>query len=394
MERSILYSSNPAGRSDDQSHPKSDEVELLRAENSALREEIVSLRGVVDARAIDADRDDAVRRAVECEAKRHKRDLAKMTARLDALIRSSSEVRYLINADWSELAQLSGGGFIPDTSEDNSNWLVEYIPEEHRDLVQAEIERAIKAKDTYHLEHKVNRVDGSVGWALSRAVPLFDDNDVITNWMGAASDITARKTAEETQQLLSQELAHRIKNILAVVQSIASQTIRRAPSTGEAWEVLEARLDALAKAQDIVTQDRFAETEVRTLVDAALTPYRDAAERISKDGTRITLTSQQALGLSLALHELATNAAKHGSLSNDTGTVAISWHFVDNTFVFDWVETGAPSAASPSRRGFGSRLIEQVVPSYFDGKGRIDFESEGIRFRLVGTTHGRGPSSG
>lgn len=353
-----------------------------------MKEEIASLRRLVGNRDMDADRDDAVREAVEQEARRGGRDLAEMTARLDALIRSSSEVRYLINADWSELAQLSGGGFIPDTSEDNVDWLDDYIPEEHRGLVRTEIERAIEAKDTYHLEHKVNRVDGSVGWALSRAVPLFDENGGIKSWMGAASDITARKTAEETQQVLTQELSHRIKNILSVVQSIATQTLRTASSTEEAREVLEARLNSLARAQDIVTQDRYAETEVRTLVDAALAPYQDAAERISKDGSRIKLPAQQALGLSLALHELATNAAKYGSLSNDAGTVSISWDFVDDTFVFDWLEIGAPPVTSPARRGFGSRLIEQVVPSYFNGKGRIDFQSEGIRFRLVGAASG------
>jgi two-component sensor histidine kinase len=353
-----------------------------------LREEIASLRRLVGNRVMDADRDDAVREAVEQEARRGGRDLAEMTARLDALIRSSSEVRYLINADWSELAQLSGGGFIPDTSEDNVDWLDDYIPEEHRGLVRTEIERAIEAKDTYHLEHKVNRVDGSIGWALSRAVPLFDENGEIKSWMGAASDITARKTAEETQQVLTQELSHRIKNILSVVQSIATQTLRTASSTEEARKVLEARLNSLARAQDIVTQDRYAETEVRTLVDAALAPYQDAAERISMDGSRIKLPAQQALGLSLALHELATNAAKYGSLSNDAGTVSISWDFVDDAFVFDWLEIGAPPVTSPARRGFGSRLIEQVVPSYFNGKGRIDFQSEGIRFRLVGAASG------
>ncbi|MDB6050961.1 MAG: sensor hybrid histidine kinase [Pseudomonas sp.] len=116
--------------------------------------------------------------------------------RLDALIRSSSEVRFQISADWSQLHQLAGGNFIPDTQTDNSGWLEEYIPAGAREAVRAEFERAIRTRTTYHIEHPVNRVDGTVGWAHVRAVPLIDANDVITGWLGAASDISDRKCAE------------------------------------------------------------------------------------------------------------------------------------------------------------------------------------------------------
>ncbi len=116
--------------------------------------------------------------------------------RLDALVRSSSEVRFNMNKDWTELYQLAGGDFIPDTVSANPNWLVEYIPPDSIDDVRAEFERAIATKSTYVIEHRVNRVDGGVGWAFTRAVPLFDDNGEITGWFGAASDITDRKHAE------------------------------------------------------------------------------------------------------------------------------------------------------------------------------------------------------
>lgn len=122
--------------------------------------------------------------------------LAESEQRLDALVRSSSEVRFSISADWSQLHQLKGGNFIPDTDADNTNWLNEYIPAEARDAVRAEYERAISTRSTYSIEHPVNRVDGSVGWAQVRAVPLFDQSGKITGWLGAASDITDRKNAE------------------------------------------------------------------------------------------------------------------------------------------------------------------------------------------------------
>lgn len=115
---------------------------------------------------------------------------------LDALIRSSSEVRYRLNADWSELRQLAGSDFIPDTTTADRDWIDAYIPAEDRDAVRAELARAIRTKTTYLLEHRVNRVDGTVGWALSRAVPVLDDTGEIVEWFGLASDITERKQAE------------------------------------------------------------------------------------------------------------------------------------------------------------------------------------------------------
>ena len=100
------------------------------------------------------------------------------------------------------------------------------------------------------------------------------------------------------------------------------------------------------------------------------------------------LTSQQALGLSLATHELATNAAKYGALSNDTGRVAMTWRVEDGAFAFEWVESGGPPVTPPGSRGFGSKLIERIVASYFEGEGRVDFDPSGIRFRLTGMPGG------
>ncbi|WP_342112114.1 PAS domain-containing sensor histidine kinase [Methylobacterium sp. SI9] len=131
--------------------------------------------------------------------------------RLDALIRSSSEVRYSISADWSELHQLAGGGFIPDTAPGNTNWLDEYIPAQDRAAVRAEFERAIRTKSDYSLEHRVNRVDGTVGWAFSRAVPLLDPRGEVTGWLGAASDITDQRRAEMALQALNATLAEQVR---------------------------------------------------------------------------------------------------------------------------------------------------------------------------------------
>lgn len=309
---------------------------------------------------------------------------ARLAARLDALVRSSSEVRYTINADWTELDQLQGGGFIPDNATSNSNWLEEYIPPEHRELVRQEIARAIRLKDTYNIEHKVNRVDGSVGWALSRAVPLFDSNGEIESWMGAASDITDRKTSEEVLWLLNSELAHRMKNTLAIVQAIVTQTLRVTPSVDQARRLIGERLQALARAQDILGSNNFTAADVRDIVEAAVRPHQMSGGRVEIAGASYKLTAQQALGLSLSIHELATNAIKYGALSNDTGKVLIRWDRMDNSFVFEWLESGGPVVRAPESRSFGSALIEKVAASYFGGDGLIEFRAEGIHFRLTG----------
>lgn len=361
-----------------------DIVADLRAENLALRSELAELRAALDASAANAECTKAMQIAVEREAADRRKERAEHTARLDALIRSSSEVRYEINADWSALGTLSGGGFIPDTEAVNANWLEEYIPEEHRERVREEIRRAIAAKDTYNIEHKVNRVDGSVGWALSRAVPLLDENGEITSWMGEASDITDRKTATDLQQVLNDELTHRIKNIFSMVQAIASQTLRGASSLEKGRAAISARLAALSRAQDVLTGETLAGADIREVITAAMVPHEEEAKQMQLDGPPMVLNAQQALGMTLAIHELSTNAIKYGALSNEQGSVAVTWRCQGSSFTFDWIEADGPQVEKPTRRGFGSRLIEQIVPSYFEGEAHLEYDREGLRFRLTG----------
>ena len=108
-------------------------------------------------------------------------------------------------------------------------------------------------------------------------------------------------------------------------------------------------------------------------------------DRITLNGPRHQLNSQQSLGLSLAIHELATNAAKYGALSNAVGQVAMSWSQQDGAFTFRWIESEGPPVREPTRKGFGSKLIERIVGSYFDGTGRLDYASDGVRFELIGS---------
>lgn len=206
--------------------------------------------------------------------------------------------------------------------------------------------------------------------------------------LSISRDITALKAAEEARAVLAQELAHRMKNSLAMVQAIITKTLRQAKSMEEGRTAVSQRLAALGRAQDILTRSNFTEADIHDVIAAAIDPHRVAEDRITWSGPHLILTSQQALGLSLAIHELATNAAKYGALSNETGRVAMSWRVEDGAFAFEWAETGGPPVVPPGSRGFGSKLIERIVASYFDGEGRLDFDPSGIMFTLTGVPGG------
>lgn len=201
-----------------------------------------------------------------------------------------------------------------------------------------------------------------------------------------------RQQAEEAQHVLTQEMAHRMKNTLAMVQAIVTQTLRQSANVEDGRNAISQRLVALGRAQDILTGSSFAEADAHAVVRAAMAPHQTQDQRITLSGPRVLLTSQQTLGLSLAIHELATNATKYGALSTGSGRVAVSWGRANGAFVLDWIETGGPPVSVPHGRGFGSRLIEQIIGSYFDGEGRIEFDPAGLRFKLVGTLGGAAPS--
>ena len=180
-----------------------------------------------------------------------------------------------------------------------------------------------------------------------------------------ARDISERKRAEEHRELLIQELNHRVKNTLAAVQSIATQTLRNAKSTAEARTAFDSRLMALAKAHDVLTLERWAGADLRKVVADFIAAYSadGRAPRFRINGPDLLLRPQSALALAMALHELATNAIKHGALSNGTGAVEIDWRVSRGErqrFNLRWVESGGPPVNKPGRRGFGSRLIDSV----------------------------------
>ncbi|MBO0732914.1 MAG: PAS domain-containing protein [Methylocapsa sp.] len=195
------------------------------------------------------------------------------------------------------------------------------------------------------------------------------------------------RAAEEHQQMLNKELTHRVKNALAVVQAIAQQTLRNASTAAEGLEVFQARLLALAKANDLLTAGSWKGADLQDLVGMVTSPFRDGSEnsRIRFSGPQVWLNSKAVLALSLALHELATNAVKYGALSNSTGTAELSWGISRNgqeRFQLSWKETGGPAVDAPRKRGFGARLIEQGLAQVDGSQSRLDFRPEGLVYSL------------
>ncbi|GJE10082.1 GAF domain-containing protein [Methylobacterium longum] len=195
----------------------------------------------------------------------------------------------------------------------------------------------------------------------------------------------ARIRAEEQQQFLNRELSHRMKNTLAMVQAIATQTLRGAADIEVAKEVLAARLIALGKAHDIVMtgEGESRETDVRAVVENALDLHDDPGQRrFSLQGPLVSCGSRAALSLALMVHELATNAAKYGALSTPAGHVTLSWGVEgpdgDEAVHMTWREEGGPPVAAPSRRGFGSRLIERGLAGAVGGHVELRYEPQGV----------------
>jgi two-component sensor histidine kinase len=194
-----------------------------------------------------------------------------------------------------------------------------------------------------------------------------------------------RREADRRQRVLQRELAHRMKNTLAMVQAVVTQSLRNASSLEEAAHVAGERIQALGRAQDMLTETNWETADIREVVAAAIRPHIDGGERLQVSGPPAELTAQQGMGLALAIHELATNAAKYGALSNQEGRISVAWALdADGAFRFDWVETGGPEVSAPARRGFGSRLTERVVPTYFQGKAALIYGPGGIEYGLSG----------
>lgn len=215
------------------------------------------------------------------------------------------------------------------------------------------------------IDNSRRRKDGSIVQVIFCLAPLRDSDGRLTGYAAVAHDITERKAEERTRQLLLGELNHRVKNTLAMVQSIASQTLRRARSMDEFGPSFSGRLSALSTAHNILTATAWRGATLASLVRDQLELGGASSERYTCDGPEVWLAPQPAVRLALILHELGTNARKYGALSVPEGRVNLAWAIGEAeptpVILLSWREVDGPPVAPPSRRGFGSLLIEESL---------------------------------
>lgn len=253
---------------------------------------------------------------------------------------------------------------------------------DYADAVLAKIKMSFMSGEPWEDTFPIRSKDGTYRWFLSRALPIRGDDGKIIRWFGTNTDITERLKADEQRVLLINELNHRVKNTLATVQSLAMQTMRNTERTIDAQALFESRLMALSRTHDVLTVESWEGARLHQVAKRALEPFASKDSRVSIEGPDVWLTPKQALALSMALHELATNATKYGALSNEAGSVVVNWVVAPldmlRELVLTWTERDGPPVFQPTRKGFGTRLIQRNLAHDLGGEATIEYRPNGV----------------
>jgi two-component sensor histidine kinase len=255
-----------------------------------------------------------------------------------------------------------------------------FMPHEQSPMAEVVAGKIAASRDA---EVLIERPDGSQVTVIVNIRPLINQSGEITGAINCFYDITERKEAERYQKLLTNELAHRGKNLLTVVQAIAYRSLSGPQSLDEARNVLMRRIQTLARSQSVLTADGLKGALLAEIVRFEVEGF---SERVAASGPDIVLNPRHAQTFSLLVHELATNALKHGSLSTPNGTVAIRWSTegagAEARFKFRWQERGGPPVVLPTRQGFGRTLLEKAAALDFATTPKISFLPEGLIYEI------------
>jgi PAS domain S-box-containing protein len=246
-----------------------------------------------------------------------------------------------------------------------------------------DLEGRVAAEGRREIEVLITRQDnGKPVWVRLSAVSKTDETGAVVRVIGVVQDITERRTEDDARNALVAELDHRVKNVLASVQSLAAQSARKTTSLEAFLKTFAGRLDAMASAHALLTATRWRGADIGHIAAAELGGLAPGQARWS--GPEIVLNPRATNALTLALHELATNAVKFGALSVDTGRIEVTWHpRAEGGFELDWVERGGPSVKEPERHGFGATLLERVTGRELGGQARLEFRPDGVRAHIV-----------
>ncbi len=273
------------------------------------------------------------------------------------------------NARWYEFTGLQQG------ASDGDAWINSVHPDD-RTMSTANWTRSVMTGETYEVEYRLRRADGSYRWALGRAFPMRDDQGRILRWFGTCTDIEDQKRALAEREVISQELSHRIKNIFAVISGLIGLAARDRPAFADTAQMLRDRVLALGRAHDFVRPQALPPGEAHLrlaglhgLLSQLVAPYETRpGERVRITGIDPAIDDRSATPLALLVHELATNAAKYGALSVPEGWVEIAISETeDQNVCIHWTEHGGPKVVGVSPPGFGSRLLDLSLRKQLGG---------------------------
>ncbi|MCJ2136505.1 PAS domain-containing protein [Methylobacterium sp. J-026] len=275
-----------------------------------------------------------------------------------------------------------------------AEFLNDILHPEDRPAVRKAISRALREDGILQIGGRIRRKSDGVWRTIDMAGRFERDapGRLPRRLIGVVADVTDRRIAEERQSLLIRELHHRVKNTLATVQAIVGSTARTASSIESFYEAFVGRIKSLAHTHSVLTEDTWQTASLANLLLNELKPYAEVAQedgaegRISLEGPAIDLPSEVAVPIGMAIHELTTNAAKYGALSNRTGRVAVEWSLEPGgpagILRFSWRETGGPRVAPPSRQGFGSRLLQRVLITQVQAEVVTDYAPGGFSLTM------------
>jgi PAS domain S-box-containing protein len=253
--------------------------------------------------------------------------------------------------------------------------------------MKAAVTAAMAFGEPYDIEYRILTPNGEQRWVAIQGELQYRADGTPLAMSGFSTDISDRKFAEEHRAVLARELTHRVKNTLATVSAVVSQTLRDATSLDDAATTVSGRIASLGAAHELLVKDEIEGAAIGEIVQRVLAPFMDRnGERFVVDGPTVRLTPEITLALSMALHELATNAAKYGALSGPQGRVEIRWSIEgqdgERRLAFRWAEHGGPPVTPPSRTGFGTRMIERVLRKHVRGGAAIHYLPDGVRFEV------------
>ena len=310
-------------------------------------------------------------------------DLRESEARLRLAMEAGGMAVFLLTAEGlqgsAELNRLLGlpADAKPSMQEINAG----YYPGELERMQDAYRAAVASQARKVEIEYRYVWPDEQVRWLMVRAEISLGADGLPQSVLGVILDITERRESEERLKLLAREVDHRANNLLTVVQ--ATVALSTAATAEALKEIITGRVTALAHAHQLISEARWRGADLRRLVEEELRPYRLGAEgRVRFEGPDVTLSPQVAQSAAMALHELATNAAKYGALSRATGDVSVIWTLGDEQVTLDWTETGGPAVVAPTHRGLGLNMLQRALGGGGGGQAVLDWRESGLVARL------------